>query len=327
MYTQVKDNIYNIYVELPGSPLKCLNCYVIKAENGGRHLLLDTGFNRPECTESLLEGLGELGIKPEDTDVFLTHMHSDHVGNAGTLYKMGCRMLMGTDDYNRTYVTSDKLGSSFDYVLEQGMPKDVYEVVAKHNPAVLFRSEFFDYTPINDGDILNYGGHELEVVYTPGHTPGHMSLYDRENKIMFLGDHVLFDITPNICSWPGVDDALGQYIDSLKKMATYDVEIALPAHRNTGDITMYERIDQLIAHHEFRLNEALKVVQECGTVTAYEAAAQMTWKIKARNWDDFPLSQKIFALGESAAHLDYLSARGMITQSVRDDGVIIFTAN
>ena len=327
MPTQVTDSISNIHIALPGSPLKWLTCYVIKGGEGARNLVLDTGFNRPECTEALMKGLDTLDIRPEDTDVFLTHMHSDHVGNAGTLYKMGFHMYMSKTDYDRTCVAGDKLAGTFDFVIEQGMPEDEYREVSKYNPAVLFKSEYFDYTPVSDGDVLVYGDHELECVYTPGHTPGHMCLYERKRKIMFLGDHVLFDITPNICAWPGEADSLGTYLDNLRRIAAYDVELALPAHRTDRGMTMYERIDQLIRHHEFRLGEARKVVEENGEVTPYDAAARMTWRIKAKNWDDFPLSQKIFALGESQAHLDYLSARGEIIQGTYPNGVIYYKSN
>lgn len=44
-----------------------------------------------------------------------------------------------------------------------------------------------DFTYVREGDTLDYGGRKLEVILTPGHTPGHACLYDRENKVMFLG--------------------------------------------------------------------------------------------------------------------------------------------
>ena len=78
MYTHIEGNIYLIPVPLPDNPLRNLNSYVIRAEGGGRHLLIDTGFRRDECRDALLAGLGELDVRLEDTDIFLTHLHSDH---------------------------------------------------------------------------------------------------------------------------------------------------------------------------------------------------------------------------------------------------------
>ena len=58
MADKVFENIYQIEVPLPGSPLKSVNCYVIKDER--RDLLIDTGMNRPECRAAIEHGLGPL---------------------------------------------------------------------------------------------------------------------------------------------------------------------------------------------------------------------------------------------------------------------------
>ena len=55
MYTQIEGNIFTIPVPLPDNPLRNLNSYLIRAEGGGRHLLIDTGFRRAECLDALQE--------------------------------------------------------------------------------------------------------------------------------------------------------------------------------------------------------------------------------------------------------------------------------
>ena len=65
---QVADNIYTFPIVLPNNPLKWLNCYVVSS--GGRNLLIDTGFNRPECREALLDGMRQLGLTADNTDIF-----------------------------------------------------------------------------------------------------------------------------------------------------------------------------------------------------------------------------------------------------------------
>ena len=85
MLTKVynEPRIFQIDVPLPDNPLRNLNCYVV--QDGGETLIIDTGFNRPECREALLAGLAELGANWEKTNLFLTHLHSDHTGLAPTL--------------------------------------------------------------------------------------------------------------------------------------------------------------------------------------------------------------------------------------------------
>ncbi len=95
---QVADNIYAFPIVLPNNPLKWLNCcYVVSS--GGRNLLIDTGFNRPECREALLGGMRQLGLTADYTDIFLTHLHSDHTGNAAYLAGEGFNILMGRTDH------------------------------------------------------------------------------------------------------------------------------------------------------------------------------------------------------------------------------------
>jgi glyoxylase-like metal-dependent hydrolase (beta-lactamase superfamily II) len=174
---------------------------------------------------------------------------------------------------------------------------------------------------ISDRYEIDLGGIRLETVSTPGHTPGHMCLYIRKDKILFTGDHVLFDITPNITDWPDVNDSLGEYLNSLEKVKQMDVTLALPAHRNNGDF--YARVDELILHHKRRLSEVehlLNSQRKCSN--AYQIASEMTWDV-AVNWNKFPESQKVFAVGEAMSHLDYLEAHGRIT-SIDSKGIRYF---
>ena len=78
MLTKVynEPRIFQIDVPLPDNPLRNLNCYVV--QDRGENLIIDTGFNRPECREALLAGLAELDANWEKTNLFLTHLHSDH---------------------------------------------------------------------------------------------------------------------------------------------------------------------------------------------------------------------------------------------------------
>ena len=315
---QITDNLFSFSIPLPENPLKWLNCYVIKGGKD-RDLLIDTGFRRDECREALLSGMRELKLKPETTDVFLTHLHSDHSGNAATLQKMGCRLLMGKRDYG---IISGKIGTGWhglkERMLQEGMPAEVLDMVFHNNPAVLYAPEHFSAETVSEGDVLSHGNYELHVLNMAGHTPGQLCLYEPGKKIMFTADHVLFDITPNICYWQTMQDALGVYLDNLKKMNAYDVELALPAHRNTGNLTLQQRIGSLIRHHEARLAETNRIIKENPGSTGYEIAGRMTWKIRARNWEEFPPGQKWFAMGEAFAHLDYLLYRGSIRYEHRE---------
>ena len=96
MLEEILDQIYRIPVPLPDNPLKELNSFLIKGN--GRNLLIDTGFCRKECYDALTDGLKQLNVSMEDTDILLTHLHSDHTGNAGRMQKMGFQLMMSDID-------------------------------------------------------------------------------------------------------------------------------------------------------------------------------------------------------------------------------------
>lgn len=303
-------NIWRIHVPLPDSPLGGLNCYVVRDEGAGRHLIIDTGFNRPECRQALLGGLEELGIEPAHSDVFLTHVHSDHTGNAAALQKLGAVLHMSAPDYRDTHSIDWEKRAR--WYIGEGMPEEVCRTVMANNPAVLFRPDFFTALPVRDGDELVRGGLRLRCLHTPGHSHGHMCLYEAREKLLFSGDHILFDITPNICSMGPDTDMLSQYLDSLNRVRALEIAHCFPAHRTTGQLSAAERIDALLAHHEARLRETEELVRARPGQTAYEIAGQMRWSIRARDWEHFPPGQKWFAMGEAMAHLDRLRTEGRV---------------
>lgn len=320
---EICKNIYRIPVRLTGNPLKELNSYLIKDEN--RSLLIDTGFRREECREDLRAGLDELGVCLEDMDIFLTHLHSDHSGLASELIAPGGRIYIGEIDcnwLNDTAFIEAKRSHYLRSYRQGGTPEETIDRMLVRNPAVTEAAVpgCRNYVPLHSGDKLNVGGYELECIWTPGHTPGHMCLWNEANGIMFTGDHVLFDITPNITQWPGVEDSLGDYLASLEMMKRYPVRMALSGHRKTGDYS--GRISQLQAHHQRRLEEALRVMKEMPGMSTYEITGHLTWKIRARNWEEFPDTQKFFAVGECMAHLDYLQKRGQIVSEMDKDGIL-----
>lgn len=128
---------------------------------------------------------------------------------------------------------------------------------------------------MEDGDAIPLGETEIRTICTPGHTPGHMMLYLPKRQLLFSGDHILFDITPNIGVWGDLDHSLADYISSLEKTRTLQVKRCFPAHRETeGDV--YRRIDALVDHHGWRLNEIFEAVNAHPSATAYEIAGCIT---------------------------------------------------
>ncbi len=302
--------IVRIPVPLPGSPLKYTNSYLIRGE---RNLLIDTGFCRSECKAALLSALDAMEVSLEQTDFFITHHHSDHVGLAPDLVRPTGKIYIGEVELQwlRSYQVDG--WEQFDCrFAKEGFPLVELKQLWQQNPARIYAPPISDqYVPVKDGQVLVYGGYTLICRSMPGHTPGHMCLHLPEHHLMFLGDHVLFDITPNIIAWPGVKNALGDYRNSLHALQMYDVSIPLPGHREVS-MGLSTRIQALLLHHDIRLQEAKDILEKNPGLTAYELAGRMTWNIRSKSWETFPLAQKWFAVGETMAHIDELLARGKL---------------
>jgi glyoxylase-like metal-dependent hydrolase (beta-lactamase superfamily II) len=277
----------------------------------GKCLVIDTGFPLPECSRALFGGLEELGFEPGDASLFLTHLHNDHTGLACTFADHGRMVYMSETDYDYLAMFESSKYRLVDF-LQEGFPKDELEKQMERNHAVIHRPpKAFPAVRVRDGFAFSMGDVQFQCIAVPGHTPGNTCLYIQSHEIMFVGDHILFDITPNISFWPEVDDSLRDYLNSLDKIAEYPMKLTLPAHRgNDGDV--YERILSIKAHHAARLREVADIVGREPDMTAYEIAARMRWKMRGKDWSEFPSHQKWFAVGEAVAHLRYLMGEGAI---------------
>jgi len=307
--TKVLDQIWCIEVPLPKNPLKYLNAYFIRGKE--RNLLIDTGFNLPACREALLSGLEELGVSMETTDIFLTHMHSDHTGLVEAVKSRTSTVWASEKDAGviRVAGSDDFWGELEQLWIKLGFHEDSHT----HPGRKFAANGNFPMEILGEGDEVNVGDYRFQVLHTPGHTKGHLCLYEKDQKILISGDTILADITPNISIGVGNLNPLGDYFESLKRLESLRVEHTLTAHRRRP-ASLYERIRELRDHHGHRLEEALGIVRSGRGMTAAEAASKMHWDITSRTWEEFPPSQKWFAIGEAAAHLQLLAARGDIAR-------------
>ena len=168
---------------------------------------------------------------------------------------------------------------------------------------------------LEGGETFSTGGATLEAIWTPGHTPGHVCFYDRTNRMIFTGDHILPIITSNVSTrLTSEDDPLGDYLDSIDKLRALDVNLVLPAHQHHFT-DLGRRLVELDAHHERRLAAVLAACQGPGS-TGYEVAAEVPWDVGA--WDAMDPFLRRAALGETLSHLEYLRRRGKVRR-FRDD--------
>lgn len=322
---EVYKNIWLTEIPLRGNPLKALNCFIIKSDEGS--LIVDTGFCTEENEAIMMESIKALNLDLGKTSLFLTHLHSDHTGLAGFLAEKGIKIYMSKVDGKLLESGIEKDGDFWDRTFEHGMLQGLSEdnVVLDAHPGLKYQPpEKFSYTPVEPGEFLKIGDYNFEVIDLIGHTPGIVGLYEKNHKILFCGDHILGKITPNITFW-GFEygDMLGKYLDSLDKVYHMDVKHLFSSHRFLVD-NHRERIDEIRNHHDKRLKEAINVLKKYGSSTVRTVTKNMHWEISFRNWDDFPNSQKWFAAGEAHAHLERLRALRKVDYEIKDGLIYYF---
>ncbi|WP_026895000.1 MBL fold metallo-hydrolase [Clostridiisalibacter paucivorans] len=320
---KILSNLYRIEVPLPNNPLKVLNSYVILGTD--RNLIIDTGFNRKECKNAIEEGLNKLKIDLNNTDFFITHLHADHSGLVTQLATENSKIYCSKYDGNIINLSTGNTQWS-DYrkfAQTTGFSEDELEILATKHPGFKYNtSEKIDFCYIEDGDIIDIGEYSFRCLHTPGHTKGHMCLYEKSKKILISGDHILGDITPNISLWSDEYNPLGNYINSLDMVYDMDIDIVLPGHRSILK-DHRKRIDELKGHHRQRLDEVIDILEDKEMI-GYEVASNMHWDMTYENFEEFPAPQKWFAVGEAIAHLKYLEEKGDINRKIVDGNIVYF---
>jgi glyoxylase-like metal-dependent hydrolase (beta-lactamase superfamily II) len=163
-----------------------------------------------------------------------------------------------------------------------------------------------------DGASIVIAGGQLEVLHTPGHSPGHICLVSPRQGIIFTGDHILSETTPNIGIFPtalgGRPDRnpLADYIASLERVLPFGDLLALPGHERR--VSVAERAADILDHHEEQLANASALVA-AGHTTVREIAERMPWSFA---WGEYGIIDRHLALAEVYAHLVVLQQRGEI---------------
>jgi glyoxylase-like metal-dependent hydrolase (beta-lactamase superfamily II) len=322
--TEVFPGIYWIKnpIGLDGSSLSHVNSYLVRGEDG--YLLVDTGWNTEESFDEIQRSLKEIGARIEDiSQILVTHIHPDHYGMAGRIKRIsGARIYMHEIEnsiIDTRYVHMDALlAQTAEWLKINGVPAeetgdirdaslDIVDLVVPARPDVI----------LHGGEMITTGEFNFNAIWTPGHSPGHICLYEPEKKVLLSGDHILPTITPNIGRHPqSAENPLGMYLESLQEMRKLDVSLVLPGHDEpfTG---LVPRIDEIISHHEQRNLEILAAVSSQPR-TAFDIAEYVTWGTNA-SWRELPPIHRRMAIFETIAHLEYMITRGRAEKIDRDN--------
>lgn len=208
------------------------NSYLV-FEDDGSLTLVDAGMSK-DGKKILNYVESNLSKKPSDIKtIVLTHSHIDHVRGVYAL-KNATGAKVAIHELDADYLSGKK---------KEPLPKGAI--------GILFRilSPFFKFTPLEPDQKLNENDRigRLVVLHTPGHTPGSISLYDQQNKLIFVGDTIRYNNGKVGGPPKSFTPDMAQATKSVRKISNLDFEILLGGHGQPLKTNAYQKVKELSA--------------------------------------------------------------------------------
>ncbi|MBT5009414.1 MBL fold metallo-hydrolase [Pseudomonadales bacterium] len=318
---EVAPGVFWLRMPLPMS-LDHINLYLLESETGWT--VVDTGIRGQETKDLWLTIFEDcLGGKPVE-QIICTHMHPDHTGQTGFISDhFRVPLLMSYGEYYQArmmHYSMQEKGSwhMSDFFLRGGISQALMDAMSEARSQ--FAPEADDlpmpksYQRLRDGDQLRIGAITWDIIVGSGHSPEHVCLYSKTNRLLLSGDQILPIITSNVSVHPTEPEAdpMTDWLTSHQKFKALipDETLILPAHNNPF-YGASERLDELTAHHEHRMQI---VLDGCKTPTVAIDLLPALFERKLENHTLF------MALGEGIAHIHCLMTRGQIKREL--DGAV-----
>ncbi|NQT48081.1 MAG: MBL fold metallo-hydrolase [Chloroflexi bacterium] len=308
-----------------------VNAYLI--EGGDGWLMVDTGWDIGHTFTVLRRQLEEIGVGFGDISrIIITHFHPDHYGLAGRVKELSKGKVylhqIEQDFIHSRYISMDDLLEKMANLLRlHGVPAEELPRLQRASMDVrkFVLPSLADIT-LHGGETISNGSFDFQVIWTPGHSPGHVCLYEPNHKILLSGDHLLPTIFSNVGLHPqSGDKPLDNYLRSLQVVEQLEVDLVLPAHEHVFD-NMKQRIKEIQRHHEERKAAIIDVLVH-GARTAYEVSFRIPWILNGvtMSFQELPALDKRLAVMSALAHLEPLCAEGKVEESSRD-GTVVYRA-
>ncbi len=312
--------LYRLTVPTP-FPVGPVNLYLITEPEP---LLIDTGPAMDGALELLEKLLAESGADVRRLrKILLTHFHQDHCGLAAELaQRSGAVVYAGARE--RDHLAGDPTLNDFYHQMlkEAGTPPEMIRLVGEHFETIRSMSQpVEEFRPLEELAEIRCGAAAFRPLATPGHTPGHMALWEPERRILIAADTVIKNITPN----PFLDrdrsspnlrfPSLSAYLETLDRIRALDPAVVYSGHGEPVE-NFPAHHEELLTHHRKR-EEAVRACLSLGARTVYEVARCLFPDVVGR-YNPF------LAVSEVYAHLDHMEENGQIRHEMRD-GVAIYS--
>jgi len=313
MTTEVSHKIYKIELPVP-FPIKTTNVYFIDEPP---KTLVDTGIKTEESFGVLNKGLEEIGTSVTSIErILITHCHIDHYGQAKKLSTLsGASIYIHPKEYGRIRSFIHTFGFLKLILLRNGAPEAlVNEIIHYFESGQKCGDPLEEAFFLEDGDTIQFQSMTWRTIHCPGHSPGLICFHWPEERILFTGDHLLKEITPNPTlnfqenRQPFRYPSLKDYLTSLENIEKLDVSLLLPGH---GDEIREVKglIQKIFAHHHERMDHVLAALSK-GEKTPFEIAMDL--------FPGVPPFEVFLGISEAVGHLEILREKGLVRVKERE---------
>lgn len=321
MESVVPTNIFPMQVPIPQA-VGWVNCYYI---DDPVPTLIDTGVNKPDCLHTIQFELTKIGKKIEDIRrIIATHGHTDHMGLAGELIQDSMEIYIHSWDISglipgRKEQKQDTVEDYRKFFYEAGVPTALVTKLIEFLISWFerFVAPFEAVVSLQGGEIFTFDDFSLEVVHTPGHSPGSICLFDKVNRTLFSGDTLLEEIVPIPVAKPS-----GFESEHYKSLICHRKSMVLIEDLNPSTIMpghgkffsdWKARISAIKNHHDARSDQVLQVLRKYSAqdrkgigITAFMLAGELFSCDDLLSW--------FFGVSNTRAHLEDLEEKGIVTK-------------
>jgi len=316
-----------IRIEIPlGNMFHSVNCYLIP---GAQLTLVDCGWPMKGNWNLFQEKIKEQGYQVSDIEqVIITHEHRDHIGLLPEILahsnaivrapKMIEEWFTKPAEMNQLHLEFfKKLIHSVGIPKEQ-LDKSIHSIEQAHSVRRIEETDRFEF--FKEGDILQIGNTNWEVLNTPGHCPTQHVFLQQAQKRIFSSDMIL-PIAPMPIVVEGPKEAnqpvhaLKELLNSFERLRGYDIQTIYPGHGPIFD-KANEMIDKQLARMKMRKEECFEAIKS-GLNTPY--------KINRKMYPYQEMPPNFSGLHMVLGYIDLLLEEGLITKEVDKNGVTILS--